>query len=320
MVSDPVPSYNGKGYRFLKSTGQKGQNPMDQFTSPQIGLALRRLRKKHNLTQKDLANGICSQAEISKIESGTHSPTVDLLFALSRRLQVPITIFLNQNEQVDSIRLTDDRLLTLFQNQKYDLIYKEAKEKIKQLRYDEELTSLYLYYLHISAYRMDKIDYRTCIVELQLLADKYTTLYYSPKMLLRLKSAIATLYYEKRHYSHGLRAYEELINLNFDSDELLVEKIRILYNTSKVLIELKRPADALKYIDDGIQTCLRFKDMSLLGQLYYQRAYALELLDSSESQIRESYKKAYLLFDILNMNEYKQILINKKSDIIHWLR
>ena len=293
---------------------------MDQFTSPQIGLALRRLRKKHKLTQKDLANGICSQAEISKIESGTHSPTVDLLFALSRRLQVPITIFLNQNEQVDSIRLTDDRLLTLFQNQKYDLIYREAKDKIKQLKYDEELTSLYLYYLHITAYRMNKIDYRTCIVELQLLADKYATLYYSPKMLLRLKSAIATLYYEKRHYSHGLRAYEELINLNFDSDELLVEKIRILYNTSKVLIELNRPADALKYIDDGIQTCLQFKDMSLLGQLYYQRAYALELLNSSESQIRESYKKAYLLFDILNMNEYKQILLNKKSDIIHWLR
>ena len=59
---------------------------MDQFTSPQIGLALRRLRKKHNLTQKDLANGICSQAEISKIESGTHSPTVDLLICIITKI------------------------------------------------------------------------------------------------------------------------------------------------------------------------------------------------------------------------------------------
>ena len=78
---------------------------MDQFTTPQIGLALRRLRKKHNLTQKDLANGICSQAEISKIESGTHSPTVDLLYALSRRLQVPITTFLDHANYKESLKL-----------------------------------------------------------------------------------------------------------------------------------------------------------------------------------------------------------------------
>jgi len=138
---------------------------MDQFMSPQIGLALRRLRKKHNLTQKDLANGICSQAEISKIESGTHSPTVELLYALSRRLQVPITAFLNNSSHVDSLRLTDDRLLTAFQNQEYEMIYREAQEKINTISFDEELRSLYSYYLHISAYRMNKIDYRTCIVE-----------------------------------------------------------------------------------------------------------------------------------------------------------
>ncbi|WP_029331635.1 helix-turn-helix domain-containing protein [Exiguobacterium oxidotolerans] len=289
---------------------------MDQFTSPQIGLALRRLRKKHNLTQKDLANGICSQAEISKIESGTHSPTVDLLFALSRRLQVPITVFLNQNQYIDSIGITDERLLILFQNQEYELIYKEAKEIIKSLKNDEELTSLYSYYFQICAYRMNKIDFRTCIVELQLLTDKYTKLYYSPKMVLRLKSAIATLYYEKKHYLHGLKVYEELIDLNFESEEFIVEKIRILYNTSKVLLDLKRPSDALKYIENGIVECLRFKDMSLLGQLYYQKAYTLELLKSSASDISDSYKKAYLLFDILKMNEYKQILLDKKKSFL----
>ena len=290
---------------------------MDQFMSPQIGLALRRLRKKHNLTQKDLANGICSQAEISKIESGTHSPTVELLYALSRRLQVPITAFLNNNtSHVDSLRLTDDRLLTAFQNQEYEMIYREAQEKINSISFDEELTSLYSYYLHISAYRMNKIDYRTCIVELQLLAEKYSTIYFSPKMLVRLKSAIATLYYEKKNYLYGLKVYEELINLKFDSDELLVEKIRILYNTSKVLIDLRRPTDALKYINDGILQCLRFKDMSLLGQLYYQKAYALELMEEELSLIKDSYQKAYLLFDILQMNEYKQILSNGKSQFL----
>ena len=313
MVSGPVPSYNGKGYRFLKSTGQKGQNPMDQFTSPQIGLALRRLRKKHNLTQKDLANGICSQAEISKIESGTHSPTVDLLYALSRRLQVPITLFLNQEHHLDSIKIIDDELLTKFQNKDYTAIYNESKKKLAILQKDEELHSLYSYYLHLSAYRMERIDYRTCIVEMQRLSEKYVTFYYSPKMLIRIKSAIATIYYEKKNYLHGLKVYEELLSLSLDSDELLVEKIRLLYNISKVLVAKNRPEEALKYIEDGIEQSLRFKDMSLLGQLYYQKAYALEMCNSSFKEIESAYHKAYTLFDILGMNEYKQILLRNNK-------
>lgn len=290
---------------------------MDQFTTPQIGLALRRLRKKHNLTQKDLANGICSQAEISKIESGTHSPTVDLLYALSRRLQVPITTFLNHEHHLDSIKVIDDELLTHFQNKEYGIIYNNAKRKLQNLQMDEELNSLYSYYLHLSAYRMEKIDYRTCIVELQRLSEKYITLYYSPKMLIRIKSAIATIYYEKKNFLHGLKVYEELLALSLDSDELLVEKIRLLYNISKVLVAKQKPEAALKYIEEGIYHSLRFKDMSLLGQLYYQKAYALEMCNSELlDEIENSYTKAYTLFDILGMNEYKKILLdNKKVNI-----
>lgn len=289
---------------------------MDQFTSPQIGLALRRLRKKHNLTQKDLANGICSQAEISKIESGTHSPTVDLLFTLSRRLQVPITMFLNIDDHSDSIRLIDDELLTKFQNKDYNEIYIQSKDKLKFLSEHEELNSLYSYYLHLSSYRMGKIDYRTCIVELQRLSQKYINLYYSPKMLIRIKSAIATIYYEKNNYFHGLKVYEELLSLSFDSDELLVEKIRLLYNISKVLVAINKPQEALKHIDDGIYHSLRFKDMSLLGQLYYQQAYALEMLDSALENIQSAYTKAYMLFDILGMHEYKQVLLKYNKEYL----
>ena len=141
---------------------------MDQFTSPQIGLALRRLRKKHNLTQKDLANGICSQAEISKIESGTHSPTVDLLFALSRRLQVPITVFLDHTEQQNSIRIIDDALLTKFQKSR---ICKQFINETKDIysntsQITKNYNLLYKYYFHLCAYRLKKIDFRTCIVEI----------------------------------------------------------------------------------------------------------------------------------------------------------
>ena len=286
---------------------------MDQFTTPQIGLALRRLRKKHNLTQKDLANGICSQAEISKIESGTHSPTVDLLFALSRRLQVPITVFLDHTEQQSSMRLIDDSLLTRFRNKDFNAIFTETKGLIEYANNNIELSLLYKYYFHLCAYRLNKTDFRTCIIELQNLSDKYSTIYYSPDMIVRIKAAIANIYYENKSYKHSLRVYEEILRLNFDNDEMVLNKIRIQYNFSKILIELKKPETALTYVNDGIEKSIKFKDMSLLGQLLFQKGACLELTNSSLKSTTEVYQKAYLLFDLLNMTEYKQIMLEKKS-------
>ena len=282
---------------------------MDQFMSPQIGLALRRVRKKHNLTQKDLANGICSQAEISKIESGTHSPTVELLYALSKRLQVPITTFLSDNSSLESLRIVDDKLLTKFQNNDYSEIHALSKKQLTLIDSNSELATLYSYYLHLSAFRIGNIDYRTCIVELQRLSEKCVQFFYSPKMIFRIKSAIATIYYEKNHFNYGLKVYEELLTFSYDTDEILVEKIRLLYNLSKVLVELKQNERALKHIEDGIYLSVRFKDMSLLGQLYYQKAYLLEEICPESDEIRHSFIKAYTLFDILGMNEYKNLVI-----------
>ncbi|WP_214767034.1 MULTISPECIES: helix-turn-helix domain-containing protein [unclassified Exiguobacterium] len=290
---------------------------MDQFTSPQIGLALRRLRKKHNLTQKDLANGICSQAEISKIESGTHSPTVDLLFALSRRLQVPIAVFLDHTEQYNSLRTLDDSLLMKFRNMKYESLYNEARNRLENFPLTEESSLLYKYYFHLSSYRLKKIDYRTCIVELQKLSDLYSTSYYSPKMLIRLKSAIATIYYENKSYQRCKKVYEELISLNFDNDELMIDRIRIFYNFSKMLLDINDTHTALKYIEEGIYDSLRFKDMSILGQLLFQRASVLELQSGPIEEIKISYTKAYLLFDLLGMEEYKDIILTSKIKYIN---
>ncbi|MGX8176338.1 helix-turn-helix domain-containing protein [Exiguobacterium artemiae] len=289
---------------------------MDQFTSPQIGLALRRLRKKHNLTQKDLANGICSQAEISKIESGTHSPTVDLLFALSRRLQVPMTVFLDRTEQYDSLRTIDDALLMKFRNLKYKEIYNETRHLLTTLRLTEEASLLYKYYFHLSSYRLKKIDFRTCIVELQKLSDYYSTIYYSPRMLIRLKSAIATIYYENKSFKRGISVYQELLKLNFDNDELMIDRIRILYNFSKILLDMDKISEALIYIEEGIHDSLRFKDMSLLGQLLFQKASSLELQKGELKEIKDTYTKAYLLFDLLGMKEYKDIITSSKMHYI----
>ncbi|MDH7668825.1 helix-turn-helix transcriptional regulator, partial [Streptococcus pneumoniae] len=43
-------------------------------------------RKELRLSQQTLAEGICEQSQISKIERGHFIPSADLLFKLSQRL------------------------------------------------------------------------------------------------------------------------------------------------------------------------------------------------------------------------------------------
>ncbi|WP_214847286.1 helix-turn-helix domain-containing protein [Exiguobacterium sp. s193] len=290
---------------------------MDQFTSPQIGLALRRLRKKHNLTQKDLANGICSQAEISKIESGTHSPTVELLFLISKKLQVPFSAFFDHANYRESFHQLDDELLKKFRNNEFKEIYEIVNAKLQSTYIEEEIILLLQYYSSISAHRLQKIDYRTCIVVLRQLSEKYSSTFYSPSMIIRIKSAIANLYSENKSYTHSRKVYEELIELDFESNELLLDRIRILYNFSKTLLQLKESEYALNIVEEAIQQSLRFKDMSLLGQLYYQQGLCLESLNKNKELIKQSYFKASIFFDLLNMNEYRQITLKYKSDFLN---
>ena len=75
-------------------------------------------RKELGLSQQTLAEGICEQSQISKIERGHFIPSADLLFKLSQRLEVPLDYFFNEQIEIKSnlsnfkqlsARLLDDR-------------------------------------------------------------------------------------------------------------------------------------------------------------------------------------------------------------------
>ena len=239
-----------------------------------------------------------------------------MLYALSRRLQVPISAFLDPNRQQDSLKTIDEDLLHRFRNQDFESIYKESQKILEQHDSSFEFVLLYKYYYYLCSYRLQKIDYRTCIVELQNLSADYLTSHYSPSMLIRIKSAIANLYSENKSYQHSINVYEEILKLNFDSDDLVTEKIRITYNFSKILLDFSKYEQALQLIDEAIEESLNFKDMSVLGQLYAQKGDCLEKLGATKEQIIGAYDKAYFLFELLNMNQYKKIISSIRSDFL----
>src|SRR5687768_3536852 len=59
-----------------------------------LGDRIRSLRVQKGLNQGQLANGICTSSMISQIESDKAYPSQKTLFALAERLEVPVSLLL----------------------------------------------------------------------------------------------------------------------------------------------------------------------------------------------------------------------------------
>jgi transcriptional regulator with XRE-family HTH domain len=53
-------------------------------------------RKRAGMTRKDLAEGICDESTLFRIEKGSQNPRLDLLFEISKKLKVPVAFLMSE--------------------------------------------------------------------------------------------------------------------------------------------------------------------------------------------------------------------------------
>jgi len=99
-------------------------------TKRDVGLAVKNLRKKANLRQKDLARKInpspIDDNTISRIETGKHNYTIDLLFRIAAALDCDISDFFEPKKKFPG---TDIYMAIL-----EDTVTKIVEERVKDLK------------------------------------------------------------------------------------------------------------------------------------------------------------------------------------------
>lgn len=70
-----------------------------------IGKRISRIRKAQNMSQSTLAQDICSQSNISKIEKGEHIPSFFILSLFAERLNVSRIIYIEDQINLISVNL-----------------------------------------------------------------------------------------------------------------------------------------------------------------------------------------------------------------------
>lgn len=80
-----------------------------------LGKVILEQRKKMTLNQQQLANGICTQTVISRIENQNISPSVDVLVKICQRLNLTLNDVYSEFSKLPSNNLVNDKLTTLFE-------------------------------------------------------------------------------------------------------------------------------------------------------------------------------------------------------------
>jgi len=278
-----------------------------------IGEKLKFFRQLNGFSQKEMSTGICSQAEISKIENGKAMPNVELLQQIVNKLHISISEVVkdDSDKNMENARNLDLALNVLLRENKFDECLQKM-ERISSNESSDELMRMMAYYKIVIAYRQKQADYRTTSVLFTRLIDQENLIVQDPILYFRIKMALSILYAECEQYQQAENIYNEVLRITTEISGLKEERLKILYNYAKLLYKMDQSEKGFLIIEEGMQLSKQLKQTSYLAHLYYQRGEFHERMGTDVSLMKHDYTMAYQLFTAFQMKQYARIVSDKK--------
>ncbi|WP_368914757.1 helix-turn-helix domain-containing protein [Exiguobacterium acetylicum] len=280
-----------------------------------IGYEIKRLRKEKKITQAELCEGICSQAEISKVENGKNSPTIDLLQQVAKRLKVPLSMLFQDHLRNDVFQSYDEQLANLLRTNQYVDALKLSEHVLSTTEY-EQVRNLARYYQVIVQERSGQIHYLKAVQSLERLLNKEQLWFESATLYLRIQMGMANLYVEHGDFELADDLFQNLIQAKYETIELKKVRIKILYNYGQQLSLQKKYLAGLKITEQGIQESLQLEDGHFLGHFYFQRGYFKQQLNDDLSDIQRDFTMAYSLFCAFDMPIHEKRLLEEYAEYV----
>ncbi len=287
-----------------------------------IGEYIKTRRKALEITQEELANGICSVLTLSRIERGAQLPQDCTLVQILQRIGLSSSemflaandkhLFFNQlkfdirqayiQENYEEAKkiLRDNRAqiskLSPFDRQTFETIDILLKIRDKEYGECEALerleAALRLTHKQYSKVNLPKLFTYEEILLLNNIAIRYAHLD-------DLKTTIDMLYHIKDFYDKKV----------CDIEEALRTEPMVLYNLSKYLGLAGRIDECLAICELGINIGVKTRNCFSLAKTMYNKAYALNIRNKPGDKEASLYcvKQAYHLADILEMHDSKEL-------------
>ncbi|OJE39301.1 transcriptional regulator [Bacillus tropicus] len=269
-----------------------------------LGITIKELRMKKNISQSELCYGICSQSQISKIEKGMIYPSSILLYQLSERLGIdPNNIFaLTQNKKlkyVENVKyVMRDCTKQKQYNELYEIVKQEKNENNFQLKEDKQFLIWHeaIAIFHVNKSTKTALNLLNSALKLTLTNGDFLS-----EREIDIMQTMAIFYGENKEYEKSIhilrRCLTNFNKLDFPRDKEI--KLKIIFNLAKILGHADQHEEAIKYNDMRIKLAINLNTLYLLGELYYGKAWnLLKLKQYNEEDVADNMKKSLFIFEL----------------------
>lgn len=271
-----------------------------------IGDIIRTNRLAQKMTQEDLASGLCTVSNLSRIENGSQIPSRATYEALMGRMGLPAEVFpsFTNESEVKAFRLKH-QINQMFRTQRYD----EAERLLDKLVAENRKERIYKQFVQYvrAMLLMCKDGQPETVLEMLENAAKMSIKDISPEKILHqlltedeltLLDKLAIAYDRANQRGKGIEmryALKEYIERKVMDDERISPLYTaILFGLSNWVGQNGQFTEALKLCDIGIHRCIEYGAFRYLARLLFNKGYSFVMLDRV-SEAKEFIQEAYFV-------------------------
>ena len=281
-----------------------------------LGREIRRVRKQIGLSQAELADGICGQSEISKIERGSVFPTMEVLAPISDRLKKPISYWFEAaiSDQYSHVEKIKNEVHQLINAHQYVEAYSIASVELEKKYLLGEHNQFFNWVLTLSGFYTKKIWLQNCIHQLEeLLREKI--FYTDANQTMYIRNSLAILYIDAGEIQAAFTEFERILSYynHVNNNRFFIQ---VMFNYSNALHSEKQFDKSLEIVDRALEFSKETKELGISGNLYFLKGECLIDLNGGKNDIAECFKKAFFFFNEFNRIDYIEILMDLYSEYI----
>ncbi len=286
-----------------------------------LGITIKELRIKKNISQSELCHGICSQSQISKIEKGMIYPSSILLYQLSETLGIdPNNIFaLTQNKRLKYVENVKYVIKDCLKQKQYKELYEIVKKEknLNNFQTKDEKQFL-MWHEAIAIFMVDKsiktaLDFLNNALKLTLTNSDFLS-----EREIDIMQTMAIFYAENKEYEKSINIFKRCLTnfnkLDFPRDKEI--KLKLMLNLAKCFDFTYQHEEAIKYIDKGIKLAINLNTLYLLGELFYLKGQCLlKMKQHNVEDVIYNWKKALFIFELTEKEYYTKMLPDELIEI-----
>ncbi|MCM3619808.1 helix-turn-helix transcriptional regulator [Sutcliffiella horikoshii] len=280
-----------------------------------IGNKIRELRIKVGYSQEELADGICTQAQISKIERGVGYPFANTLFYISKKLGVDPNYFfdIGTTPNLDYVKKIKKQINSLKLSFKYQEILKIINREITNPLFKENKINLQFLLWHKGIVEFEYFrDYEDAV-------DTYEQAFHLTPVdkiwsdqQIEIALSLGSTHNQVNEIDKAMRLYN-LIREEIRKKPLVKSPriyLRYCYTLARAYTRVTQYHESIKLCKEGIDYCISEQSLMVFGEFHYQIGYNYELMEEWPAA-SQYYNEARTIFRLNRNTNYDNILEDK---------